>query len=101
MDFKMDVKILEKTLLRVFLFCTQVYTLDVVFGDLRKILKNNHPINDSDGLLTEIQLVTTQKYDDLNVFVIANFWMAYMYYMRGYKSKYCDLFGPNLKCLSV
>ena len=77
MDFKMDVKILEKTLLRIFHFCTHVYTLDMVFGDLRKILKNNHPINDSDGLLTEIQLVTTQKYGNINVFVIVDFWMAY------------------------
>ena len=70
MDFKMDVKILEKTPLRIFSLLYPCRNINCQAWD------------DSDGLLTEIQLVTTQKYGNINVFVIVDFWMAYNIYAR-------------------
>ena len=39
----MDFKIFDENPIEDFNFCTNVYTLDIVIGDLRKILKHQSP----------------------------------------------------------
>ena len=48
MDFKMDVEIFDKNPIEDFLFLYQCIHIRYGIGDLRKILKNNHPINKSE-----------------------------------------------------
>ena len=111
-EFRMQFKNFEKTQLRIFIFAN-VYTLDFAFGGLRKILKHITQSMNCDRLLirdTSVQWMwnglltrdtaffTTQKYDDIHVFVIWEFLEGiYMNHVQSYTG--CNSNAPDVRII--